>query len=425
MSNKTAADIRESLRLFFLQHPHIEHWVVAYSGGLDSSLLLKLCSELLPSDRLSALHINHQLQSSSDKWERFCAESSFNLGVSFESEKVTCDTSSEESARLARYSAFNKRVKPKQALLLAHHQDDQAETVLFNLFRGSGVNGLSGIASNRAVGEGALFRPLLNTTKSDIESAAKELQIAWVDDPSNLDTRFTRNWIRRELSGVLNAQWPDWKAKLAKTASRLSEASELHEALAQMDLERCQLEEGVLSLVLLFELSLARKKNLLYHWLSSAGQRVGSEKQLESIAKLDVKAKGEWPFSTVMLRAYDEKLFLSPNSELQPCESMEWVVSDEAVIFGPGQLSAIRAETGLPIDMKLTLRTREPGESVYIESRGGHVSIKKLMNEHRIPPWLRECWPIVCSSDQVVAIPEIWLDKKVCVKDGFLLNWVV
>ena len=425
MSNKTAADIRESLRLFFLQHPHIEHWVVAYSGGLDSSLLLKLCSDILPSDRLSSLHINHQLQIGSEQWERLCAETSAEWGVSFESEKVTCNSSSEESARLARYGAFSKRININQGLLLAHHLDDQAETVLFNLFRGSSVNGLSGIASNRAIGNGELFRPLLNTSKRDIESAAQELQITWVEDPSNCDTSYTRNWIRSELSGVLSTQWPDWKSKLAKTAARMNDAAELHAALAEMDLELCQLEESVLSLAALSQHSLARKKNVLYHWLKSVGQIVGSEKQLGSMAKLDLKAKGEWQFSKVIVRAYDEKLFVSPNIETKPHEPVEWVLSDEVITFGHGQLRSCLAERGLPINMKLCIRTRVPGESVYVESRGGHVSIKKLMNEHRIPPWLRESWPIVCSSDQIVAIPGIWLDEKVCVKDGFLLNWVV
>lgn len=425
MSNKAAADIRESLRLFFLQNPQIEHWIVAYSGGLDSSLLLKLCSQILPSDRLSALHINHQLQSASDQWESFCAECSAQWGVPFESQKVTCDSSSEESARQARYDAFIQRLNPNEGLLLAHHLDDQAETVLFNLFRGSGVNGLSGMVSNRTVGKGELFRPLLNRSKQEIESAARELHIAWVDDPSNLDTGYTRNWIRNELAGVLSDQWPDWKTKLAKTAVRMSEASELVETLAQIDLGRCQLEKDILSLTALSQLSLARKKNVIYHWLNLAGHRVGSEKQLEAIALLDLKTIGEWQFSKVILRAYDEKLYLSPVVEIQQLEPLNWALSDDYVIFGSGQLRACRAEMGLPPNMQLTIRTRIPGESVYIESRGGHVSVKKLMNEHRIPPWLRESWPIVCSLDQVVAIPGIWLDEKVSVKDGFLLNWVV
>ena len=425
MSNKAAADIRESLRLFFLQNPHIEHWIVAYSGGLDSSLLLKLCSEILDSECLSALHINHQLQSDSEYWARFCAESSAEWGVCFESKKVTCASSSEESARQARYSAFKERLKPGEGLLLAHHQDDQSETVLFNLFRGSGVNGLSGMASNRSIGEGELFRPLLGVSKSEIESAARELQIAWVDDPSNLDVHYSRNWVRHELSGVLSTQWSDWRAKLAKTAARMSEASELHRALALIDLETCQLEEGVLSLAAMSEHSKARKKNVLYHWLGAAGQMVGSEKQLESIAMLDVNAKGEWPFTNVIVRAYDEKLYLSHYAESSPCDSFEWVLASETVAFGNGLLTASLAEFGLPPNLKLTVRARVAGESVYIASRGGHVSIKKLMNEHRIPPWLRDSWPIVCSSDQVVAIPRIWLDEKVCVKDGFLLNWDV
>lgn len=425
MSSKTAADIRESLRLFFLKNPHIEYWIVAYSGGLDSSLLLKLCSEILPFESLSALHVNHQLQSDADHWARFCAESSAELGVSFESQKVTCESSSEESARQARYAVFKERLRPGEGLLLAHHQDDQAETLLFNLFRGSGVNGLSGIASNRSIGEGELFRPLLGVSKSEIESAARELQITWIDDPSNLDVSYSRNWVRHELSGVLRTQWPDWASKLAKTAARMTEASELHEALSQVDLECCQLEECVLSLAAMSDYSMARKKNVLYHWLAAAGQRVGSEKQLESIAMLDVKARGEWQFSNVIVRAYDEKLYLSHDADVQPCKPFEWVLTNEAVAFGHGLLKADIAEFGLPLNMQLTVRSRVPGESVYIESRGGHVSVKKLMNEHRIPPWMRECWPIVCSSDRVVAIPGIWLDEKVCVKDGFLLNWSV
>jgi len=425
MSNEAAADIRESLRLFFLQNPHIEHWIVAYSGGLDSSLLLKLCSEILASDCLSALHINHQLQSDSERWARFCAESSAEWGVCFESQTVTCESSSEESARQARYSAFKKRLKPGEGLLLAHHQDDQAETILFNLFRGSGVKGLSGITYKRSIGEGELFRPLLNVSKGAIESAARELQIAWVDDPSNLDPRYTRNWVRHELSDVFRDQWPDWKVKLAKTAARMSDASELHDALAKIDLECCQIKEGVLSLAALSKHSLARKKNVLYHWLGAAGQIVGSEKQIESMAMLDVNARGEWQFSKVIVRAYDEKLYLSHDTEVPPCESFDWVLTGETMMFGHGLLEASIAEFGLPLNMKLTIRARVPGESVYTESRGGHVSVKKLMNEHRIPPWLRECWPIVCSSDQVVAIPGIWLDEKVCVKDGYLLNWVV
>ncbi|MGM0572056.1 MAG: tRNA lysidine(34) synthetase TilS, partial [Pseudomonadota bacterium] len=201
---------------------------IALSGGMDSVLLLHVAASLYAgTDRLSAVHVNHQLQPNADQTERFCQQVCGELGVPLDIRRVVVrsrqgagkDTGGiEEAARHARYQVFEDILVPDELLLMAHHGDDQAETVLFRLLRGTGVAGLGGMPGSRPLGEGLLYRPLLAFSRGELQAWATEKGIDWVEDPSNTDERFDRNFLRQTIMPLLKARWPSLISRIGHSA---------------------------------------------------------------------------------------------------------------------------------------------------------------------------------------------------------------
>lgn len=416
MKTQSAALVRDHLRQFFFQNEHIQHWYVGFSGGLDSSLLLALAAELLPKEQLTAVHINHQLQSAAFDWQESCQRVADSLGVSYKSIQVDCLSSSESAARKARMDAFLTLLPKGCGLLLAHHATDQAETVLMRLIRGTGVSGAAGMQARRCFGQGDIFRPLLNLTRKQIELAAQELKLSWLEDPSNQNVDYTRNYIRQQVAPLIESRWAGWDLNVAKGALRFAEADELLNELAEADLSSLVASQK-LDLAAFAQLSLARRKNIIYRWLGRYLAMVPSSDQVEHIAKLAVDAKGEWRISSITLHAYQGSLYLEQE---MPCatDALEWYPASTVGQFTCGQLRLTQGKC----DEVLFARTRIDGEKVLIPKRGGQVSIKKLMNERQIPPWHRGLWPVVELNGKVISIPGVWEDDSIPFSIEFKVN---
>lgn len=424
MTANIAAEIRETLRQFFSVNSSVNHWYVGFSGGLDSSILLSVASELLPPDRLTALHINHGIQADAHDWQEHCRQFADRLNIQFKLHQVVCDGQSEASARDARYDVFAQVVQEREGLLLAHHRNDQAETLLMRLMRGSGAIGLSGMPPSRPIGLGRLYRPLLEISHHQILAAANDIKLSWVVDPSNDQVHYTRNWIRHSLMPLLSERWPQVLQRLSDSASRMSESSELLADLAAIDSDHVILESQV-SLDRLLTLSVPRRKNILYFWLRNQGVPIPHHSRLESMATAPIDSSGEWQFGAFKVRAFDGSLFLTKDHIGEASAPLDCALREGGVLFSGGQLLIESSDVGFEQGLCVHVRTRQPGDRVLIKQRGGHVTIKKFMNEQRVPYWLRDCWPVVTLGSTVIAIPGLWSHPDYLIQGGLSLNWRV
>lgn len=261
---------------------------VGLSGGCDSVVLLHVLRRLGLGERLTAIHVHHGLSPHAESWAVFCAEYCARLDVPLKIARVEVDQQSglglEAAARAARYAALAECAA--EALILAQHQGDQAETLLFNLLRGAGVAGAAGIPEERPLAGKRLLRPLLACSRSELEAYATRHGLAWVEDESNADTRYSRNFLRHEVLPVLSRRFPAAERSLALAAQHFGEADELLAELAAADWQAvCAGSGDAPRLRLLRTLSLVRLKNLLRYRLRQLGWRAPGAARLEEFAR--------------------------------------------------------------------------------------------------------------------------------------------
>lgn len=261
---------------------------VGLSGGCDSVVLLHLLSRLGLGERLAAIHVHHGLSPNADSWADFCAAYCGRLGVTLRVVRVNVDRQSglglEAAARAARYAALAD--SDAEVLVLAHHQGDQAETLLFNLLRGAGVSGAAAMATERALGRQRLLRPLLGCRRGELEAYARQHDLAWIEDESNGDPRYSRNFLRHEILPVLSRRFPAAESSLAQAARHFAEADALLAELAAADwLMACADGSELPALSVLRRLSPARLKNLLRYRLRELGWRVPVASRLDEFAR--------------------------------------------------------------------------------------------------------------------------------------------
>lgn len=412
----------------------VKRWIVALSGGLDSIVLLELAASALPAEQLCVLHIDHQLQIHSSQWADFCQRWVTSLGLPFETLKVSVDSAAslERAARDARYNAFIEFLNPGDCLLQGHHQSDQAETVLFRMLRGAGVRGLSGIPKQRTLGQGILLRPLLECAKSDLRGWAETQGLSWIEDPSNLDPGFDRNFLRHKVMPLLESRWPGFDRRWGQMAASMSEADRLLVDLAEIDLCTVSISSGQLDLERLAILSESRQVNLLRHWIElSCGDRISQGRMaalLQDVVQAGADSDPELELSSAVIRRYRNGLFLQDSKALErEIDWSQWSVSEAGVSLPEGELVVESTLGGLKSLTGVGLRNRREGDRCRPVGRVGSCTLKKLFQEKSIPPWLRWQWPVCVVGDEIVAVPGLCIcEGWQCEKNvtGFALKWV-
>ena len=392
--------------------------VVGYSGGLDSTVLLHAAAGVVADrSRLLALHVNHGLSPHADAWQRHCESVSATLGVSFSARRVSVAAggSVEATARRARYHAFRDVVDVDDVLWLGHHLDDQAETVLWRLMRGGGAAALAAMPPSRRLGRGWLLRPLLDVARTDILAWARARGLEWIDDDSNSNRRFERNFIRHEVLPVLQRRWPDAPARLHHAARRFSdEVALLRRALdAQLD------EVGAVSRRL--PLAIAADpyaRPLLRRWLERCGVSGVRERVLAEVVRQTQGAMDRTPQIVVAdgysVRRYEQHLYLIADaSQLDSTmwRSIMWRLGD-VLDTRSGRLDARKGSgAGLRGAVSVVeVRARQGGERLRPFGRNGSRSVKRLLAEARVPPWLRTAYPLIYIDDRLAALPGIAID---------------
>ena len=422
MITAAVAELEQSLRQLLPPLPEIKRVWVGFSGGLDSTVLLWLASRVIPAEQIQALYINHNLQKQADKWHQHCAAICQPLGVFFSAISVSPKSSSENDARDARYQAFESQLTKGDLLLLGHHQDDQAETVLMRLFRGASVVGLAGMPQQRPLGEGRLLRPLLNVPRSTLEKIARDAGLVWVEDPSNAQSQYLRNWVRNELGELLSQRWPGWSSRLAQSAANFEKAADLHRELALIDAQGEFTNPLPLSPAVRARPN--RLENLIYYWLREQGTQVSSRRQLEdlqAIACVQESAVGRWTLGEASVHLYREQLWY----EATPIATQQTVrlrLEPGCSCLSSGVLEAELADFGLPFGAEVELRGRQPGDRLNLGL--GHQSVKKFMNDKKLPPWLRDSWPLIVLEGEIISIVGVWSSAEALQPGGLQLKWL-
>jgi len=393
-------------------------WCIAFSGGLDSTVLLHLLANLAQREKLpplSAIHIHHGLQAAADPWPEHCAEVCRALSVPLQviHVQVASGASLERAAREARYTAFSQVLASGEVLLTAQHRDDQAETLLFRLLRGTGLHGLTAMPRQRALGKGQLLRPLLDVSRAELEGYARAQGLTWVEDPSNGDSQFSRNYLRQHILPSLIARWPQATASMARTAAHLAEAQALLDELAEQDLAQARSVTtfawlGLPSLALqsLTDLSPARQRNALRRWLAPLTRLPDSEHWIGWDNLRDAGSQGQpiWRLADGELhRAEGHIWWLSGDWLQDPLAPVIWVDPARTLnLPGNGQLDFV----GNPPQGELQVRYRQGGEVMHLPGRG-HRDLKRLLNEQGVPVFVRGRLPLLYREDQLLAVANL------------------
>ena len=393
-------------------------WHIAFSGGLDSTVLLHLLASLgqtEPLPPLSVIHIHHGLQPVADGWPAHCQRVCDELGVPLRvmSVRVDAGASLERAAREARYGAFAEVVGEGEVLLTAQHRDDQAETLLFRLVRGAGVRGLAGIPGSRPLARGTVVRPLLDCSRAELLAYAEHHGLRWVEDPSNKDPAYARNYLRHQVLPTFSQHWPQAVQNLARSAAHLREAQGLLDELAQADLAAASSASAFpwltlpsLALPPLLELSPARQRNALRHWLAGVTKLPDSYHWAgwENLRDAGVDASPVWRLSDGELQRGDGRLWWLSGEWLQtPSSAADWQQPGQPLeLPGNGRLSISGQAPAGP----LQVRYRQGGEVLNLPVRG-HRDLKRLLNEQAIPAFVRGRLPLLYRGDELLAVANL------------------
>ncbi|MDR3503794.1 MAG: tRNA lysidine(34) synthetase TilS [Legionella sp.] len=398
---------------WFARLKHFDKLVIGFSGGLDSTVLLHaLASHSSLHPKLLAVHINHGLSPNALSWQKHCEQFCRHLGINFITKAVQFDRNAniEERARVARYAVFSALLTEKDCLVLGHHQDDQAETVLLQLLRGAGVDGLAAMTELGVLGSGAIARPCLNISRAQLEQYGTSQQLSWIDDESNQDISYSRNYLRQKILPLLADKWPGASGNIARTALHCQQAKSNLDALALEDCPELFFASGSLCITSLRQLDFARSANVLRTWLKKRQIQAPSTALLHRMidelifARIDAVPQVNW--DEVIVRRYQQHLYLDKKSTTGLPNYSEWVEFPSPLMLGVDGfcVTAEPAKQGLvvPPKAKIAIRFRQGGETFFLH--GQTKQLKKLFQEWQIPPWQRERIPLLYINDELAAV---------------------
>lgn len=409
----------------FLPQTSTGVWWIALSGGLDSCVLLHSLTTLQLPVKLHALHINHQISPNADTWQQHCADVCAQLNVPFTAVKVDVKNTGrgiEDAAREARYAVFEQHLTAEDYLLTAHHADDQSETMLLRLMRGTGPRGLAAMAQQRPLAAGTLYRPLLNFTRAELKAYAQAQGFIWVNDESNTNDHYNRNYLRNQVIPLLRERWPAFASKWQQTADLCAANEVLVEELAAQDLLLADFKTALvgtnISLYYLASLSIGRRHNLIRSWLRGQGLSTPEQQHLQQIeqqimaGRQDAETQVTW--GDVSLRVYRQRVYVLPLADLpyRPEIVNEFsLITELPADFSFGfELDESHTKSLLKADLpNLHLRFRQGGERCQPAGRAHSQTLKRLLQDYGIEPWLRENLPLVYSGDNLVAVANLWI----------------
>ncbi|MBC8493972.1 MAG: tRNA lysidine(34) synthetase TilS [Candidatus Thioglobus sp.] len=367
---------------------------LALSGGIDSIVLLHYLHSHYP-NHIRAIHCNHHLSEYCNDWHLFCQNVCNTLNIPYSNIDLNIENSKniEENARKSRYHSLSCNMLDNEVLCTAHHQQDQAETLLLQLFRGAGSAGLASMPKEKPLGKGSHYRPMLDISKAQIIDYAKTHKLNWIEDDSNKDTNFRRNFLRLEIIPKLSTIYKNLAKILSRSAKHQSEALKLTRELADIDLQSNNIinDSGRINTVELIKLETHRIKNILRHHLSLLGFLAPTDKVMSQIvdllhAKQDAKPLVQW--DDYEIRRYQQELYFINNAD------------DKEVRTCPIQLEL----QNLP---NFSIRYRAEGQRIKLPGKTHSQSLKKVLQEAGIPPWERNSLKMYYINDELRAMERL------------------
>lgn len=432
-----AALLRQRLSALESSAAAPRRYVLAFSGGLDSSVLAHaLASPEFGADvPVVAVHVDHGLHDNSTAWAAHCEAQARSLGIEYRCRRVTVQLESgqgpEAAAREARYAALFAELGDGDWLLSAHHREDQAETLLLNLVRGSGPAGIAGIGAIRRFGPGWLARPLLGIDRPALVDYAERHGVDWLEDPSNRDRRFDRNFLRHDILPRLRARWPDIAARLQRSASHASEAAGLLADLADIDIEALGGDPARLDAAGLLALPASRQRNVIRQALRRSGLSTPTAVQLERVredllpAREGAQPLVSWPGANV--RRHRGHVYLLP--ELPAAPPADRAVEGASIALGAGlgvlelEAGAARGLSAATVAAGLELRFRGGGEAFRPDGQAHTRKLKKLLQDAGVVPWMRDRLPLLYAGERLVAVGDLWLAADAVSAPGTAVRW--
>ncbi|HEU5137565.1 MAG TPA: tRNA lysidine(34) synthetase TilS [Steroidobacteraceae bacterium] len=406
---------------------------LAFSGGIDSTVLAHL---LIKQRRrlggLRLIHVDHGLQAASGEWSRQCARWARARRVPFVVLEANiarrAGESPESAARDARYQLLCEALEPGEVLVTAQHRDDQVETLLLHLFRGAGVTGLSGMPALAAFGDSQIARPLLDVSRSEIEAVARQARLQWVEDPSNTDVRFSRNFLRHRLMPLMREHWPGIDKALARSAAHMSSAAALLNERAAQDLARLADGAGV-SVSALRALPMARRRNALRGYIALHGVEMPEASRLKEMsgplleARIDAQPEVVWANARMVRMGGRLELRKSREPSVEfTANAWRWRENRRLVLGADAGVLELVDEVAGPIDLArlpkvLAVRSRVGGERLRPGPRARTQSLKSLLQAARIPADKRGRLPLLFAGERLVAVSDRWIDASVAADD--------
>lgn len=412
-----------SLDVFFSQYSHIKKYVLAFSGGLDSTVLLYCMYRLrLP---IQVVHVNHHLQSECDYWEAHCNQICKLWEIDYCTRHIKVDKDSkgsiEENARKARYEELKHFVNESTCLVTAHHMNDLAETLLLQLLRGAGPAGLAAMGTKQKFSNGSHLRPLLDYTRSELQVFSNEHSLEWVDDPSNELLHYDRNYLRRKVLPIIFDRWPAALQTISRSSALQADAIKCLHELAELDLRDALMGDSkILDIASLQKLSDERLSNALRGWMRKHNMRTPSKRVIQHIIndivknrELDTSPFQAW--SDGEIRRYRNHIFLMrPLSRHDATQVLNWKLDQSLYIesinktLKKSDLKPIKKQ--LSDDVKeLKVRFRTGGERLKPFGKKHHRSLKNLFQEANIPPWERDRIPLIYLNDKLIYVFGFWV----------------
>ncbi|MCH7337507.1 tRNA lysidine(34) synthetase TilS [Acinetobacter sp. NIPH 2699] len=384
---------------------------------MDSMLLLFLMSELFPT-KTRTIYVDHQLQSMSAEWGSAVQQQSDALNIPCIIQQVDVATGNlEQQARQARYQAYQQHLQPNEILVLAHHQQDQAETLLLRLFSGAGVHGLAAMQQIDIRQDMTIWRPFLDLSREKIEQWSQQIGLDYVTDPSNQDTHYDRAWCREVLWDVLQHRFPQMQSAVARSCYLMQDAAEILDDVLQNDWQQCATDDE-LNLIELDKLSLARQRQLLSAWMKGNAQYRPSYDMVQRLQQEVIAAK---PDAQAILHVhpyyyarYQKKLYRLTQEVLYaekvspiPDKISQVYLMGQSIQVAAGQFKIESQHLGLSpnlLGQNLQLIKRQGGEKIHLYGRVGHWPLKKAIQDAQILPWFRHTIQILVVDNVMLGV---------------------
>jgi tRNA(Ile)-lysidine synthase len=416
--------------------------VVAFSGGRDSTVLLHALASLkdrLPAP-LRAVHINHQIERRAAQWQQHCRRIAAELGLDCTSQSIDVEPADrrgiEAAARAARYEALKAQLQPGEWLLTAHHADDQLETILLQMLRGSGPAGLAAMPLRVSFGPGDLVRPLLDCRRTDLDDYAEAHGLVFIDDPGNADRDRDRNYLRHAVIPRIKDRWPSVAFTGARVARHAARATDLMNNLADLDLKSLvgSSPSATLPIPPLLALGRPRAENVVRRWLACRSLALPDARRLDTLltqadeAAPDTAPRVAW--AGVEARCWRGGLYAFASLDKPVPLPACWHGESLGLGTGLGELRAVPGKGGLLKDVLaegVELRWRAGGERLRPAGQAHHRPLKDLLREAAIPPWLRGRVPLLWHKNRLAAVGDLWIAVEFAVpvdKPGVHIRWI-